>query len=315
MIPNAARALVAVSLLAANASPAFAQAESSSEAAVTSSFPSTSNAGYQIRPGDLISVSVYNEPSLSQAGVRVLPGGLIQEPLAGPVRVSGLTPVQAGAAVGRALRKYLRNPSVTVAVAAVAPVDVYVLGNVKTPGKYQLQPDSRLMDALAAAGGLGPTDGDLPDARLDTGNGVQTVSLQKLLHQGDLTLNTPIRNQMTVYVPSPTVFNVFVAGAVDHGGEIPMHEGDRLVNAIARAGTSTGANADLNHVVVSHRTESGIVTKQTVNMYDIYKNGDARNDIILAKGDSVYVPQGRGRSNATDTLNPLTSILYTLMHL
>lgn len=279
-----------------------------------SSFPASSTS-YQIRPGDLISVVVYNEPSLSQAGVRVLPGGLIQEPLAGAVRVSGMTPAQAGVAMSRALRKYLRNPSVTVAVAAVAPVDVYVLGNVKTPGKYQLQPGSHLTDALAAAGDVGPTDGDLPDARIQSGDGVQTVSLQKLLRGGDLSLDTTIRNQMSIYVPSPIVFNVFVAGAVDHGGEIPMREGDRLVNAIARAGVSASANADLNRVVVSHRNESGIVTKQTVNMYQIYKEGDSRNDVVLAKGDSVFVPQGKGRTSAGDAISPLTTILYTLTHL
>jgi polysaccharide export outer membrane protein len=100
-----------------------------------------------------------------------LPSGTIVEPLAGQVKVAGSRhPGFFGR--GRALSRYLRHPKVAVAVSLVGPLDVYVLGNVKTPGKYQLQPDSRLMDALAAAGGLGPVDGDLPAARISEGDKV-----------------------------------------------------------------------------------------------------------------------------------------------
>jgi polysaccharide export outer membrane protein len=277
-----------------------------------SAFALTADPNYKLRPGDVIAISVYNEPSLSQV-VRVLPGGYIEEPLVGNVRVGGLTPAQARQAVGQALHHYLRHPEVTVAVSAVAPVDVFVFGNVRQPGRYQLQPESRVMDALAAAGGLGPTDGDLPDAQLSSGGQITKISLQRMLHDNDLSLDTQLHGQTTIYVPSPTVFDVDVNGAVDHPGAIPMHEGDRLVNAIARAGTSTGADADLNHVTVRHRLPDGQIQAQTVNMYDIYKNGDGSKDLVLAKGDTVYVPAGK-RHNTGDVVNPLTSLLYVLGH-
>jgi hypothetical protein len=48
-------------------------------------------------------------------------------------------------------------------------------------------------------------------------------------------------------------------------------------------------------------------------MYDIYKNGDASKDLLLAKGDTVFVPQG-GHHSASDAINPLTSILFGLAH-
>lgn len=261
---------------------------------------------YKIRPGDILELTVFGEPTLSQPTLKVLPGGGIVTPLAGQVRVGGLTPPQASDAVASALAKYLRHPKVAVAVALVGPLDVYVLGNVKTPGKYQLQPESKLMDALAAAGGLGPVDGELPAARLSVGEASKQVPLQPLFHGGDLALNAPVENQMTVYVPSPVTFNVQVLGAVDHPGDVVMHEGDRLVMAIARAGNSPNANTDLNHVVVRHTAADGKVTTQTVNMYDIYKDGDVSKDLVMQKGDYVYVPQGRGRR---DNVSPLTGIL------
>jgi polysaccharide export outer membrane protein len=309
---RAASGAAAIAVLACLTSPASAQAVSgASDASVvtpSSTFPLSSNRNYLIRPGDIISVSVYNEPGFSISAVRVLPGGVIEEPLAGQIHVGGMTPDQAGHAVSHALLQYVRHPAVSVSVAAVAPVDVYILGNVKAPGRYELQPDSRLMDALSAAGGLGPTDGDLPDAHVQTGDNVSIVSLQHLLHDGDLTLNTEIHNQTTIYIPSPTVFNVEVTGAVEHQGDVPMHEGDRLIAAIARAGPSQTNNSDLNHVKLIHRNADGQTTEQIVNMYDVYKSSDPSVDPIVAKGDVIIVPGGK--KGAYDPTGPLSTLLY-----
>lgn len=275
---------------------------------VSTSFAAV-GADYRIRPGDVLELTVFGEPTLSQPTLKVLPSGTIVEPLAGQISVGGLTPPEASVAVERALSRYLRHPQVAVAVALVGSLDVYVLGNVKAPGKYQLQPDSRLMDALAAAGGLGPVDGSYPSARISDGPDLSEVSLAKLLQGGDVSLNVRLQNQMTVYVPSPITYNVQVFGAVDKPGDVVMHEGDRLIMAIARAGNSPNVASDLNHVVLRRMAADGTVTAQTINLYDVYKSGDAKDDPILAKGDSIYVPQGRGKR---DNVSPLTGILYTL---
>jgi polysaccharide export outer membrane protein len=312
---HAVRAITAAAALTttlSTGSAALAQAVSGAAdaSAVTpsSTFPVSSDHNYLIRPGDIISVSVYNEPGFSISAIRVLPGGVIEEPLAGQIHVGGLTPDQAGHVVSHALSQYVRHPAVSVSVAAVAPVDIYMLGNVKVPGKYELQPDSRLMDALSAAGGLGPTDGDLPDAHVQTGDTVTVVSLQHLLHDGDLTLNTPIRNQTTIYIPSPTVFNVEVFGAVEHPGDVPMHEGDRLIAAVARAGPSQSSNPDLNHVELTHMAPDGTKHTGTYNMYEISKSDDLSKDPIVAKGDIVRIPGGK--KGAYDPSGPLTTLLY-----
>jgi polysaccharide export outer membrane protein len=264
---------------------------------------------YLIRVGDTLSISVYNELTLTQPALRVLPGGTIAVPLAGEVRVAGLTTGKASLAVAKALAKYVRDPNVTVAVALVGPVDVLVLGNVKLPGKYSLQPESRLTDALAAAGGLGPTDGDLPVARLQNADGsVKEISLQDLLHEGNVALNVGVSNEMTVYVPSPLTLNVQIFGAVDHPGDVLLHQGDRVLAAIARAGTSPQLNPDLNKVVVRRSTPDGKSTVQTINVYEIVKSEDVSKDIVLQKGDIVYVPQAGKHINGADLLGTILGI-------
>jgi polysaccharide export outer membrane protein len=266
---------------------------------------------YHIRVGDTVSVTVYGEAALTQPTLRVLPGGAVAMPLAGDVLVAGLTPPGASAAIARKLQRYLRDPKVTVAVISAALVDVLVLGNVKTPGKYSLQPESRLTDALAAAGGLGPVDGQLPMASLRAADGtVSEVSLQKLLQQGDVSGNVPVSNEMTIVVTAPLTMSVQVFGAVDHPGDVTLHEGDRLLSAIARAGTSPTLNPDLNRVTLRRIQADGTPSTQVINLYEIVKGGDLKKDIVLQKGDIVFIPQAGGKH---DLLSPIMGILFGLV--
>jgi polysaccharide export outer membrane protein len=273
-----------------------------------------SGPNYRLRPGDEVTLTVYGEASLSPTTpLRVLPGGAIEVPLVGEVIVGGKTPAEASVAIAHKLQYYLKQPRVTLAVFNVAPVESLVLGNVKTPGKYTLLPPARLTDVIAAAGGLGPTDGDLPDARIQSASGTITnVSLQKLLHDGDVSQNVPIEPGDEVYVPSPNVFNVHVLGAVDKPGDVQLHEGDDLAMAVARAGTSTNANPDLNRIAVTRTDEAGKSTTTTVNLYEVLKNGDKSKDIKMQKGDLVYVPQGKkaGSSTFGDVFGILRSLIF-----
>jgi polysaccharide export outer membrane protein len=262
---------------------------------------------YRIRQGDEVSLTVFGETTLTPtAPLRVLQGGSISVPLAGNVFVGGLTTGEASDAVARKLRKYLRDPKVTIAVVLVGPVEALVLGNVKTPGKYTLPPPTRLTDALAAAGGLGPTDGTFPEARLQYPDGtVGTVSLQKLLHDGDAASNITVASGETIYIPAPTLLQIEIIGAVDKPGDVMVREGDDVAMAVARAGTATQEHADLNNVTVTRAGENGAKTVKTVNLYDVLKKGDTSHDVILQKGDVVYVP-------TSPTKTGMSSILYTL---
>ena len=267
---------------------------------------------YRIRQGDQVTLTVFGETTLTPATpLRVLQGGTIAVPLAGNVAIGGLTTSQASVAVAQKLRKYLRDPKVTIAVVSIVPVEALVLGNVKLPGKYTLPPPARLTDVIAAAGGLGPTDGNFPDARLSYPDGTSgAASLQKLLHDGDSRSNVEVVSGETVYVPSPTLLQVEVIGAVDKPGDVLVREGDDVAMAIARAGTATQERADLNNVTVTRNNGSGQKTVSTVNLYDVLKKGDTTHDIIMQKGDVVYVPAGRKADSSF-----ANGLLYTLSNL
>lgn len=246
---------------------------------------------YRLHSGDQINVVVYGDTSLT-GNQTVLPDGSIGLPLVGRVYVSGQTTDQAARTIASALQKYVRHPVVTVSVTQQGPVNVLVLGNVKTPGKYALAPaGSMLTDAIAAAGGIGPVDGPFPDARIATasGTGAKTVPLDKLLHQGDLSQNTPLEDGAVVYIPSPISFNVYVGGAVDHPGEIPLNQGDNLAIAIIKAGDSPNTQGDYNNVKVVRTAADGQKQTYTVNMYKLIQDNKL-SEFTMQKGDIVYIP-------------------------
>jgi len=244
----------------------------------------------RINPGDQLNVQVFGEPTLSQT-VTVLDDGTVDYPLIGHVKVGGSTPVQAAGTIKTALLRYVKHPIVSVAIAQAGQSNVLVLGNVKTPGRYEVRSGAHLSDAIAAAGGLGTTNGDYPAARVTEPNGRSTeVSLQKLLVEGNGALNVPLLNDAIVYVEGPLPIRVQVLGAVDHPGYYEVHQGDRLSSAIAQAGTSATSKADLNHVFIT-RDVSGKEQKEEINMYTALKQGDfQKGDPVLEKDDVVYIP-------------------------
>ncbi|MBV8150408.1 MAG: polysaccharide biosynthesis/export family protein, partial [Candidatus Eremiobacteraeota bacterium] len=261
----------------------------------------------RIQPGDQLSVEVYGDPTLSQS-VPVMADGTIAYPLIGRVAVTGKTPDEASHLLAERLSAFVKHPSVTVAIAAMGQMNVLVLGNVKAAGKYLIRSGGHLTDALAAAGGLGPTDGALPVVRITQGDGnIRQVSLQKLLHDGDDSLNVALDNNAIVYVGGPNAYQIEVLGAVDRPGVVQLNEGDRLSAAIARAGTSSNTFSDLNHVIVTRTDHEGRTASHEVDMYRALRGGDLRYDPILVKGDIVYVPEGR-RPLSAGGISPLTVI-------
>jgi polysaccharide export outer membrane protein len=264
--------------------------------------------GTVIHPGDQLSVQVYGDQSLTQ-NVTVLNDGTIAYPLIGQVPVAGKTPAQAAAILKEHLLKYVRHPVVTVAITQLAQPNVMVLGDVKTPGKYQLPSDARLTDAIAAAGGLTDQDGSYPIARISDASGhISQVNLQKLLRGGDVALDQRIGEGDVVYVPGPVQFYVNVTGAVDHPGPIQVNQGDGLAVAIAKAGNSANAQADLNHVRLIRSGPDGKQETEEINLYDALQSNDKTANVALQKGDTIYVPQSK--QHHTDSF--VTGLLYVL---
>src|SRR6185295_9678109 len=87
----------------------------------------TATEAYTVKPGDVLSISVWKEPDL-QSPVLVRPDGSFSFPLAGQMDARGKTVADLQALVTEKLRKYISDPVVTVSVQEVKGNKVYVLG-------------------------------------------------------------------------------------------------------------------------------------------------------------------------------------------
>ena len=115
--------------------------------------PEQSVATYPIGPGDVLLIVVRKEEDLERE-ITVPPDGVISFPLAGNVKVRGLTIDQIEDELEKRLSKVLIDPIVNVAVQSFASYKIYVIGKVTIPGEFLISGPTDVMQALALAGGM-----------------------------------------------------------------------------------------------------------------------------------------------------------------
>lgn len=115
---------------------------------------------YEIAPGDVISVRVFNQEANSIERVRVRDDGKISLPLLNDVLVAGAEPAELARRLEVKLKAFITAPVVTVVVHERHPLRVSVIGKVVRPGVYDLDRGARVINAIAAAGGPTPFAAD-----------------------------------------------------------------------------------------------------------------------------------------------------------
>jgi polysaccharide export outer membrane protein len=115
--------------------------------------PVVSDTQTSIGPRDTILVSVRNQPALS-GEFPVGDHGEYMQPTLGTISVAGKTTDAVVADLQGRLKDLLVKPEVTVSVIKTATIRVNVVGEVKTPGSYELTRGHGVIAALAAGGWL-----------------------------------------------------------------------------------------------------------------------------------------------------------------
>jgi polysaccharide export outer membrane protein len=108
---------------------------------------------YVIGPEDVLDIAVWDNAALTRT-VSVRPDGKISLPLLNDIHAAGLTPMQLRASLTKGLTEFMPSPSVSVLVREIHSFKVAVIGQVKTPGRYEIKDRATVLDVLALAGGL-----------------------------------------------------------------------------------------------------------------------------------------------------------------
>lgn len=173
--------------------------------------------GYQIQPGDRLSIEVLEDPALNRQ-VLVLPDGSFSFPLVGRVSTRGQSTTSIQNTLAAELSpNFSATPSVFVSVAglneaafasgpaAASTIDIFVMGEVNTPGKIAVDRGTTLLQFLAESGGFTRF---AATNRIQLRRGGETVVFNyKALEQGAvLSRETDLADGDVIVVPQRRLF-------------------------------------------------------------------------------------------------------------
>ncbi|MEQ1895770.1 MAG: polysaccharide biosynthesis/export family protein [Vicinamibacterales bacterium] len=249
-----------------------------------------------IAPRDVLTIAVFGEPTLSGKFTVDLDGAF-EFPLLGRIVVAGLSTRDFEMQLVKRLSEgFLKSPQASVELEQSARVRVFVMGEVRMPGAYQLAGNVTLIEALTSAGSttvaaarevlvlrprtstagpILPTDDGQRSAvpgekDQDQNAEVIRVDLRELQTGGLLRNNIALRDGDTVFVAKAEV--VYITGQVRSPGAYTAEAGMTVLQALSLAGGATDRGATSRIRVI--RVVGGDSKTSSIKLTDTVKPGD-----------------------------------------
>ncbi|TRZ95514.1 hypothetical protein D4R78_03600 [bacterium] len=242
---------------------------------------------YVIAPNDILAISVYGEPDLSTI-VRVSQDGAINYTLLGNIRAGGLTVKQLESSIGELLgQDYLVMPQVSIFIKEYSKISI--IGQVKSPGSYELKGNLALTKAIALAGGF--TDSaNTEKVKIISDSGdkkdIREVNVDQILSKAEQDIT--IKSNDTILVEE--YGRIFIMGQVLKSGAYNLTKGLTVMGAISLTGGFSPTAAPNGTRVI--RVEDGRKRIIPVPAGDLMKGGGSSSkDILLQPDDTVVVPE------------------------
>ncbi|HUB79577.1 MAG TPA: polysaccharide biosynthesis/export family protein [Bryobacteraceae bacterium] len=265
---------------------------------------------YVLGPNDQIAIQVLELPEIQAKSYRLDSDGTVDVPLAGTVRLGGLTLTQARHELENRLHSQVKDPHVSVSLLDSRSEPVSVLGAVNGPGTQQIEGSKTLFDVLAGAGGLKQDAGDtviitrqkdegplnLPNTVVDpaTGRSTAEVSVHDLVDLRLPGVNIPVRPHDEVFVAPGKV--MYVIGNVRKPGGFTL-SGKRGVSALEALSLAEGFAPDAapKSARILRRTSDADLTRKQipVNLKRILA-GKAE-DVAIYPDDILFVPDSKSK--------------------
>jgi polysaccharide export outer membrane protein len=256
---------------------------------------SQENPSYVVGPTDVLTIRVLGEPDLTN-NYTVDSDGTITFPFLQRVPVGGRTMKEVEALLTRLLDgDYIRNPQISATVATYRSRSIFVLGEVKQPGRYTIEGQTTLLEVIAQAGSFTATAGPSMNllrykdgiAGVVAGTPVspgdpRAAEVMKInlddLREGRLQANVILQDGDTLFVPQADLF--YVTGFVRTPGQYPLRPNMSVQQAIAAAGGLSERGSD-----------RGIKILRRVNGKDV--EVEVKPTDLVRPNDTIKVRQRR----------------------
>lgn len=168
---------------------------------LTASANSPVSPDYRIGPGDELHIKGWGSLDLD-AKVVVNRDGLITLPRIGVIALAGTRSVHAESVIRNAVGRYYRDFEISVTQGQLRGITVYVVGNARQPGAYQLSGSTTLVAALFNSGGPNQ-NGSLRNIKVMRGDRqVTRLDLYGFLSRGDKSADIKLQDGDTIVIPA-----------------------------------------------------------------------------------------------------------------
>lgn len=189
---------------------------------------------YPVGPGDTLVINLWGSINATSE-VTVDRNGDIILPKVGTIHVWGQSFAQVRETVRQQIARYYTNFELSVGMAGLRSVQVYVVGEVNQPGTYTVSSLSTVLNVLGAAGGPAKT-GSLRNIQLvRAGNVVTEVDYYDFFLKGDRGKDLRIQGGDTIFVPVAGPM-VGISGDVRRSAIYELRKGETLGQLLAMAG-------------------------------------------------------------------------------
>jgi len=241
---------------------------------------------YTVGPGDQFAIGIAGSIE-ERFIVPVGADGNIVLPYIQAVEVAGKTLKVAQKEIIEQLQKVFLEEDISVSLVATRIFLVHVTGKVALPGAYTVTAAYRLQSAIELAGGYISTS-DLTSIKIIRADDTLHTDLSRYFSSGDITQNPFLRDGDIIVVPgySPGDPWIYISGAGEFDGLIPLKEDEGLLTLIGRVG------ADRNKLDFSGISLSRDGERFFVNLLDSEQRVplQSRDSVFLSvMPDSVYV--------------------------
>jgi len=244
---------------------------------------------YVLGPDDVIEIAVPSHSGLERT-VNIMPDGRITFPRVGEMVAAGKTASELATDIKNALEKTLNNVSVLVLVREMRANRVSIIGGVRAGGAYFMRFPWKLMDLLAAAGGLA-TKPSMVTGRLIRGRTeVIPLDIAKVIEDPNSPANIGLQRNDLIIIDqterSKLLINVL--GQVTKPGTMEIAEDMSLLDIITQAGNPT-ERAGLSRAYVLRDGK-----EIPINLRPLLIEGkhDAYIETFkIQAGDIVYIPE------------------------
>lgn len=285
---------------------------------------------YVLRPGDQIQLRAFEMEELGERPLRIDGDGFINLPVLGRLKAGGVSVEKLEAELIEALRKYVRQPQVTITVIQFSSEPIFFVGAFKSPGIYPLEGRRTLVEMMSSIGGLLPTAsrrikvtrrkefGELP-----LGNAIQAVDGSGSSVEINMaSLRDNVNPEEDILLKPFDVISVeraemvYISGEVGRVGAFELQEKESMsvLQALTLAG-GVSRDANLQQVRIlrpvlnsSRRAEVPLDLKQIL--------AGRQADFPLLPNDLLYVPRkGLSRSAIGRSIVTILPVTMSVMNI